>query len=123
MPTASLRGFSPLRVQPLRRTATQPRDQVPPLPLMPAILFWLPKGAFDSRTHQKNKSKRLSRIGLLLLFCVSLALLSLAGCGGGAKGNASSTAPVTPAGQQTVTIVAQGSGGISQQVNLNVTVQ
>ncbi len=123
MPTASLRGFSPLHARLLTRTATQPRDQVPPLPLMPAILYWLPKGAFDSRTHQKNKSKRLSRIGLLLLFCVSLALLSLAGCGGGAKGNASSTAPVTPAGQQTVTIVAQGSGGISQQVNLNVTVQ
>ncbi len=90
------------------------------LPILPAIFFWLPGTGMALADNEKNKQrkdrKRSARMLLVvLLLALGAGMLSLVGCGGASFN--------TPAGQQAVTINAAGSGGISQSIQVNMTVQ
>jgi len=98
----------------------QPASPLGELPMLPAMIFWLPGGALGLDEKKKRKSKDRSRSGRMLWLVMLLALgagaLGLVGCG-------ASPNLKTPTGQQTITIVAAGSGGVSQVVQMQVTVQ
>lgn len=85
------------------------------LPVLPAMIFWLPGTLSDlQRTGKRRKtcvkSSRWLRMAVVLLF--GAGLLGLAGCG----------AKASQAGQYTVTITAAGSGNISQSVTVQLNV-
>jgi hypothetical protein len=87
------------------------------LPILPAMFFWLPESLFILEDSKEQKGRKKSNKALLavLLLILGAGMLSLVGCGGGTSFN-------TPAGQQSVTITATGSGGVSQSISLQVNI-
>jgi hypothetical protein len=91
------------------------------LPLLPAIIFWMPGAGLaleDKRKPSKRKSKSGRMALLIALLAISAGVLGLTGCAGMSPYN-NNPRP----GQQTVTITATGSGGIIQSVAVQVIVE
>lgn len=95
------------------------------LPVLPAMFFWLPgaRPAFededkarDQNTTAKPKSKSSAMLWMIALLVLSASLLGVIGCADMSPNN-------PPPGQQTVTVVALGSGGINQSAGIQVTIQ
>jgi hypothetical protein len=91
------------------------------LPVLPAMIFWLPGTLSDpwrtrklsGRRKPRVKSPRWLRMAVVLLF--GAGLLGLSGCAGQA---------VTPTGgQYNVTITAAGPGNINQTITVQLNVQ
>ena len=95
----------------------QPVIPLSNLPVLPAMIFWLPGTLSDLRRtgnqrKTRAKSSRWLWMGMILLF--GAGLLGLTGCG--------SKASTPQGGQYNVTITATGSGNISQSVTVQLTV-
>jgi len=93
--------------------------------LLPAVIFWLPgaEPLFDDRNKQlkrKSRSKSGKMLLLIALLAISAGMLGLSGC----VGMSPFTSGNNPApGQQTITITATGSNGVSQSIAVQVTVE
>lgn len=91
------------------------------LPILPAMIFWLPdnfsdpwrKRKLSEQRKTRTHSSRWLRLAVLLLF--GAGLLGLTGCANNAIDFNS-----PPIGQYTVTITAAGSGNVSQSVNVQL---
>jgi hypothetical protein len=96
-------------------------------PLLPAAAFWAP--GLLSMAFARKKGRIFSqRSYVLLAFVLSVAIFTLAGCGGGGSSSPTKvpttpSAPVTPAGTSTVQITAANSGTAVQSFALTLTVQ
>lgn len=89
------------------------------LPILPAIFFWLPGSRLALEEDEQNKQPRMKKKSFrmllaALLLVLGVGMLSLTGCGG--------MSDKTPAGSQTVTITATGSGGVSQSISVQLNV-
>jgi trimeric autotransporter adhesin len=90
------------------------------LPVLPAMFFWPPgtEEVFEDRANAANSRKRKPRriLWLIALLTIGTGVLAIAGCAGLAPSN-------PPAGRQTITVIALGSGGVNQSANVNLTIQ
>lgn len=89
------------------------------LPILPAIFFWLPGSRLALEEDEQNKQPRMKKKSFRMLLAALLlvlgaGMLSLTGCSG--------MSDKTPAGSQTVTITATGSGGVSQSITVQLNV-
>ncbi|MHB8303771.1 MAG: Ig-like domain repeat protein [Acidobacteriaceae bacterium] len=107
-------------------TAAELRPPLPTmpgnLPVIPAAVFWMPGWMLAAIAGSKRKSLLRGRHLLVLLLLLG-GIGMLTACGGGSKSSSSPTTPVTPAGTSTVQVLVTGTGGLSQSINLSLTVQ
>ena len=97
------------------------------LPVIPAMLFWLPETVLDRKKAGKSEKKRMPKFLMMgVMLALTLGALAISGCGRGpGPSNLSSGASsnVTPAGTQKVTITATGASNVTQTLAVNITVQ
>jgi hypothetical protein len=92
------------------------------LPVLPAMIFWLPGTALtlddsERKKKQRGKSKSGRMLLMIALLTIGAGALGLTGCGsGGTK------ASIPPAGQYTINVIATGSGNASQSIPVQVNV-
>ena len=90
------------------------------LPLIPAVVFWIP-GWLATTFGASARRPRSGPWRVTLMFLMLAAMGTLTACGSGnGSGNMSSQ---TPAGTSTVQVIVAGSGNLTQNVALTLTVQ
>ena len=94
------------------------------LPVLPAMLFWLPETVLDRKKNaSKSEKKRMPKFLMMgAMVALTLGALAISGCGGSSAAPVTNT-HVTPAGQQAVTITATGTSNVTQTLSVNITVQ
>ncbi len=85
-----------------------------------ATLFCLP-GLCLLPFARRRLPKLLS--GTLLMLLIAAACTSVTACAGSPQSPAAASSTQTPAGSSAVQVISTGPGGLSQTINLNVTVQ
>ncbi|MHB1953016.1 MAG: NHL domain-containing protein [Sulfobacillus sp.] len=95
------------------------------LPVIPAAVFWMPGWVMAAIAGSKRKLSSRGRHLLMLMFLLAgMGILTACGSGNHSMSTPPSpTTPVTPAGTSTVQVLVTGSGGLSQSINLTLTVQ
>ena len=98
------------------------------LPVLPAMLFWLPETVLDRKKNaSKSEKKRMPKFLMMgAMVALTLGALAISGCGGSGSTPAptkSTPTNVTPAGTQTVTITAAGTSNVTQTLAVSITVQ
>jgi DNA-binding beta-propeller fold protein YncE len=87
-----------------------------------AAVLWLPGMLIAAGWKRRRQlSARLNTLVVMLVFCCAASLL--ASCSGGTGGSGGSSATQTPTGAYKVQVVATGTGGLTQNADLQLTVQ